>query len=108
METRANVIWPPIPKALQPGEPPPNLSDYDSFRAGFDWSRARALLDGLPGGGGLNIAFEAVDRHARGAAAGRTAIRWIGKRGEREEISYADLFARTNRVANALGVLGIK
>jgi acetyl-CoA synthetase len=27
---------------------------------------SRQLVDGLPGGGGLNIAHEAVDRHATG------------------------------------------
>lgn len=42
----------------------PNLLDYDEERERFTWDRARAALDGLPGGGGLNIAHEAVDRHA--------------------------------------------
>jgi acetyl-CoA synthetase len=36
-------------------------------------------MDGLPDGGGLNISYEAVDRHARGALAGHLAIRWIAK-----------------------------
>ena len=38
----------------------------------------RAQLDGLPGGG-LNIAHEAVDRHAAGPRADRVALRWLGK-----------------------------
>ena len=37
----------------------------DAFRAAFSWDDARKLLDGLPDGG-LNIAYEAVDRHAAG------------------------------------------
>jgi hypothetical protein len=32
------------------------------LRRGFSWDHARALLTGLPGGG-LNIAYEAIDRH---------------------------------------------
>ena len=43
---------------------PPNLPDYESVRRAFTWDTARGLLDGLPGGKGLNIAHEAVDRHA--------------------------------------------
>lgn len=44
----------------------PNLADYERSRARFSWQDARAELDGLPHGSGLNIAHEAVDRHAAG------------------------------------------
>ncbi len=33
-----------------------NLLDYEGFTRTFSWVQARALLDGLPGGG-LNIAL---------------------------------------------------
>jgi hypothetical protein len=69
---------------------------------------AWALLDGLPDGRGYNIAHEAVDRHAQGARAGKTAIRWLGKDGERRELTYGDLAAATNRFANALTDLGVQ
>ena len=39
-----------------------NLQEYDDCSKHFAWAQARALLDGLPGGG-LNIAHEALDRH---------------------------------------------
>jgi acetyl-CoA synthetase len=71
------------------------------------WEAARRLLDGLPGGAGLNIAHEAVDRHAAGPAASVIAIRWLGKRGERLDISYGDLARRSNRFANLLHQLGV-
>ena len=74
-----------------PGAAPPNLGDYDQARAAFTWGGARALLDGLPGGAGLNIAHEAVDRHAAGPRADVVAIRWLGKRGERRDLTYRDL-----------------
>ena len=60
------------------------------------------MLEGLPGGRGLNIAHEAVDRHAQGPLAGRVALRWLGKSGERREFTYRELAAVTNRFANAL------
>jgi len=81
--------------------------DYGAARAAFDWSDARKLLDGLPDSGGLNIAYEAVDRHARGVRADRVALRWIGKSGTRSELTYRNLAGATNRFANVLASLGI-
>ena len=85
----------------------PNLADYEATRASFAWADARALLDGLPEGGGLNIAYEAVDRHAAGELAERVAIRWLGKRGERRDLTYRDLADASARFANLLVDLGI-
>jgi acetyl-CoA synthetase len=84
----------------------PNLTDYEAARAEFTWAQAEAALDGLPGGG-LNIAHEAVVRHARGPKADAVALRWLGKKGQREELTYADLDAATARFANALAELGV-
>jgi acetyl-CoA synthetase len=86
----------------------PNLHDYIGTCANFSWSDAWTRLDGLPGGNGYNIAHEAVDRHATGARAGRTAIRWMGKSGDRRDITYRELKAETDRFANALRGLGVK
>ena len=85
----------------------PHLTDYAAAREGFSWTAARKLLDGLPGGKGLNIAYEAVDRHACGPRADRVALRWLGKSGMRQELTYRDLAATTNRFANVLGGLGV-
>jgi acetyl-CoA synthetase len=85
---------------------PPKLIDYAATRAAFTWKAARARLDGLPGGG-LNIAWEATERHARGAHAQHTAIRWLGRDGTKREISYAELNRDSSRFANVLRRLGI-
>ncbi len=85
----------------------PNLTDYAAARSSFSWTVARELLDGLPGGKGLNIAHETVDRHAHGPRADRVALRWLGKSGARQELTYRELAAATNRFANVLGGLGI-
>ena len=95
-----------ITKRIDPARPP-NLVDYAAARRAFSWEAARRELDGLPGGQGLNIAHEAVDRHALGPDGGRTALRWIGKAGGRRELSYRDLAAETARFAHALTGLGI-
>jgi len=102
-----------VPQGRLPKDPSqfrlrPNLPDYIETCSRFSWSDAWSLLGGLPGGNGCNIAHEAVDRHATGARAERTAIRWIGKNGERRDISYRELKAETDRFANALRGLGVK
>lgn len=95
-----------LPVAV-PGAPPPLVTDLAQARASFAWEDARALLEGLPGGRGLNIAHEAVDRHADGPLASATAIRWLGRDGGRAEISYAALADDTARFASALDALDL-
>ena len=85
----------------------PNLLDYEKARAEFSWAAARGALDGLPGGRGVNIAHEAIDRHAAGARSNHLAIRWLGKRGEVRDYTYAGLRGLTNRFANLLRSLGM-
>jgi len=84
----------------------PNLVDYDDACARFTWDDARRQLNGLPAGG-LNIAHEAVDRHAAGPGGGRCAIRWLGRHGEIREYTFADLRGLSNRFANVLRGLGV-
>jgi acetyl-CoA synthetase len=68
----------------------------------FSWDEARRGLDGLPGGKGLNIAHEAVDRHASGLLPDKVAIRWLGREGEVRDIRFSELAAQSNRFANVL------
>ena len=85
----------------------PNLGDYAEACRGAPWDDARSRLSGLPDGAGLNIAFEAVDRHAAGPRADQVAIRWLGKDGRRQDLSFTDLRDLTNRFANVLDGLGV-
>ena len=85
----------------------PNLRDYAEVRAAFSWDQARRELDGLPGGQGLNIAHEAVDRHAAGPLADHLALRWLGKYGAVQDFTYTRLRSLTNRFANVLRALGV-
>jgi len=83
-----------------------NLKNYDATHRSFRWADARAQLDGLPGGG-LNIAYEAVDRHVAKGNGGKTALRWIARDLSERDITYGDLAAETNRFANVLTSLGV-
>jgi len=85
---------------------PPNLSDYDAECRAFSWDVARQALQGLPGGG-LNIGFEAVDRHAAGALRDHVALRFVARNAPALELSYGELARQTNRFANVLKGLGV-
>lgn len=84
----------------------PNLADYDAVCRGFTWDSARRALSGLPGGG-LNIAHEAVDRHAAGPRAGHEALRFVRADGSTHSLSYRELAEQTSRFAAVLAQLGI-
>ncbi|KIN91309.1 acetate--CoA ligase [Thauera sp. SWB20] len=85
---------------------PPNLADYAATCAGFSWDAARAELAGLPGGG-LNIAHEAVERHAHGPLRERIAFRFLGENSLRD-VGYGELSRLTSRFANVLRTLGVR
>jgi len=85
----------------------PNLLNYDATRATFSWEDVRRELNGLPDGRGLNIAHEAVDRHADSAMGERVAIRFLTKEGGSTCLTYGELKEQSNRFANLLGQLGV-
>ena len=66
------------------------------------WEEARRRLDGLPGEGGLNIAYEAVDRHVAHGDGDRVAFRFIDAGTAVRNLTYADLARASNRFANVL------
>jgi acetyl-CoA synthetase len=84
----------------------PNLSDYRVQCGTFSWDDARRQLQGLPGGG-LNIAHEAVDRHAHGALREKVAFRFLSASEPAREITFEELAALTSRFANVLRSLGV-
>ena len=86
----------------------PNLADYDAARASFSWDDARSALSSLPGGQGLNIAHQAVDRHAAGPLADKDAVRFLAPDGSRTTFTYRQLAERTSRFANVLADLGVQ
>ncbi|MDE1981488.1 MAG: acetate--CoA ligase [Betaproteobacteria bacterium] len=85
----------------------PHWNAYEAQRASFSWDAVRRQLEGLPGGA-LNIAHEAVDRHARGARRHHPAFVFLGEQWRRDVLTYAELARLTNRFASALTALGIR
>jgi acetyl-CoA synthetase len=59
-------------------------------------------------GGTVNLSFNCVDRHARSARGADPALAWEGEDGETRRVSYRELAADANRVANGLEARGIR
>ena len=106
-----------------------SLDDYEElYRRSIHepeafWSEAAAELDWIEpwktvldwqlpvarwfDGGKLNLCANAVDRHALGTRAGKTALLWEGEPGEIRRLTYAELHAEVQKFANALKGLGL-
>ena len=89
----------------------PNLTDYEHARALFNWSDVPALCEGM-GPGRCNIAYAAVDRHLAGAAATRTALRFVvdnpgDSSHATHDLSYAEVGRLSKRFTGVLRSLGI-
>jgi acetyl-CoA synthetase len=95
-----------IHKTMDPGGLVPNVVDYEAARTTFSWETARRELTGLPCDNGLNIAYEAIDRHVAAGRGEKLALRWLAKSGRILDYTYRDLMRETNRFANALRGLG--
>ncbi|MCL0029322.1 AMP-binding protein, partial [Dehalococcoidia bacterium] len=80
--------------------------DHDRA-ASFDWGLVYREMEWLPGGG-FNMAYEAIDRHANGRLRDKTAMVWVGMDGEREEHSFGQMKEQSDRFAGVLQSLGIE
>ncbi|KUI40809.1 acetyl-CoA synthetase [Mycobacterium sp. GA-1199] len=100
-----------IEKTIEDWKVRPNYADYEQTRAAFRWSAVPDPCEGMARGG-CNIAYAAVDRHADGPLASRTALRFVSDSGPSEnlvieDLSYAELGRRTRRFTNVLRGLGV-
>ncbi len=92
---------------IHSGTAAPNLSDYETVVGSFSWERERGNLAGLPGNAGLNIAHEAIDRHATSLLKDHVALRWIRNDRSSKDFTYRELSEQTSKFANVLTTLGV-
>ncbi len=59
-------------------------------------------------GGGFNYVTTALDQHVATGRGGQTALSWEGDDGEVRRLTFGELQAETNRLANALRDLGVE
>lgn len=84
----------------------PNLLDYTRECENFSWDDVADEFSGLPSGG-LNIAHEAIDRHADSALADKCALLWLGKDGEKKAYTFSQMKRESAKFANVLKTLGL-
>ena len=84
-----------------------NLLDYDMARKNFNWwNDAFNKMDWLPGGG-LNNAYESIDRHVKNGNGDRLAMIWVGKNDEEESYTYSDLKLQSDKFGGVIRNLGL-
>lgn len=84
----------------------PNLVDYKKEYAKFSWQDVLVQFEGLPCGG-LNIAHEAIDRHANGPLGDKVALKWLGKNDEERLYTFSKMKKESAKFANVLNSLGL-
>ena len=77
---------------------------YAEAVAGFEWSAVLRDL-GWQNGGAIDLGHTIVDRYADGE---RAALHWVGKDRAAVTVSYRQLRALSNRIANLLRALGVR
>jgi acetyl-CoA synthetase len=77
---------------------------YAEAARAFEWGSVLREL-GWQDQSHINLGHTIIDRHASGPA---TALRWVGKDGARVNISYREMRALSNQVANLIRSLGVR
>ena len=86
----------------------PNLIDYKKQYSDFDWNRdAYSKLEWLSDGG-LNNAYECVDKHVKHGHGDNLAMIWLGKNGEEEKYSYSDFKRESDKFGQVMLDLGMQ
>lgn len=82
------------------------LASYEEACQSFEWTQAEALFSwNLTGK--VNLAYEAIDRHAESELATKVALLYFD--GDREErYTYADMKKESNRSGNVLKSIGVE
>ena len=79
---------------------------YEEYDAVRDDTDGPQFTDWYPGGE-INLAHNVLDRHAAGDARDDVAVLWEGEPGDTREVTFGDLHAQSNRVANYLESVGV-
>ncbi|HVB21186.1 MAG TPA: acetate--CoA ligase [Ktedonobacteraceae bacterium] len=79
---------------------------YEPYQTTFEWTTKPYFK--WFSGGKFNIVYNCLDRHMDTPVRDKVAYHWEGDDGSTRSMTYAELFALTNRMAKALQNLGLK
>lgn len=83
-----------------------DLQFYTPYSQVLDLSRGIEWATWFTGSH-YNYVHNALDKHATGAHAAKTALIWEGDDGATSSLTFEELYAGTNRIANGLKALGV-
>ena len=95
-------------------DPPAWWADEARQRLDWDTPFSEVLDDTNPpfyrwfADGTLNVSYNCLDRHVRGGHGDRVAFHWYGEEGEQRDLTYAELLADVQRLANGLKARGVR
>lgn len=121
-------VYPPSPEVVATVDVPNYLELREEALAdplGFWDSKAKELIDWYEPydqvlddsdkpfykwftGGKINVAHNALDRHANSWRKNKVALIWEGEDGEQRVYTYLDMWKEVNRFANILKGMGVK
>jgi len=85
----------------------PNFGDYDGTVKDFRWKDMEKEIEFFKGRK-INVAHNAIDRHANGWRKNKVALYWEGADGEGEKYTFQDLKNLSNKFANVLKKMGVR
>ena len=93
---------------LPPSNSKANLKDYDETYPSFNWKEAEREFSWYRTGK-INIAYEAIDRHAEDPVRGRKCCLNFEAEDRREKMqAYHQMKGLSNKFANVLRALGVE
>lgn len=93
-------------ETIAPTASSPNMKSYEEERAGFNWESVEQAFS-WSRSGKLNIAYEAIDRHAEGTRKDKIALYYSDDKRD-EKYTFEEMKANSNRFGNVLRRLGIE
>lgn len=85
----------------------PNVKNYSQLAKDFRWTQANSEISYFAGGS-LNMAYNAIDRHAESWRKNKIALYWENDKGDQEEFTFSQMRDLSNKVANILKKYKIK
>lgn len=94
-------------QTLPPKGGNPNLENYEDAAREFDWSKAEEAFS-FHKTGNVNLAYEAIDRHAEDAKTKDKIALFYSDAKRDESYTFEDMKRMTNRAANVFKEAGIQ
>lgn len=84
----------------------PNLPDYEAAVKTNPWDSIKSELSWFPDGG-INLGFNAIDRHTGTPVESKTALLWEGDNGATAKYTFGEMARLSNQYANYLVSIGV-